>query len=139
MRDISARALEPVSFADNFMRTTDTPGAWTIEQGRWRLQTAWDEDPHGDAKSHFQNANFAQNPFAWHGEAERGAARCTTGKPTWEDYTFTAAVRPGAHGAVGLECNLDAQGNGCLVRWTPPVIMAPMAMASPFSSAAAHA
>ena len=118
VRDIAARALEPVGFADDFMRTADTPGAWQCERGRWHLQTTWDEDPHGNEIDRFQYSIYAQNPFAWHGEAEGESALCTTGKTSWEDYTFTADVRPGVRGAVGLACNLDAQGNGYLVRWS---------------------
>ncbi len=101
VRTSPRRALDPVSFADDFMRTADTPGAWRSERGHWRLQTAWDEDPHGNAVDHFQDMRLAQNPvFLATGSRKTAPALCTTGNTSWEDYTFTAAVRPGTHGAV---------------------------------------
>ena len=42
---IAVQRMEPVTFADNFMRTADEPGAWTAQRGDWGLQSAWDHDP----------------------------------------------------------------------------------------------
>jgi hypothetical protein len=110
--------LEPVAFADNFMRTADEPGAWHVQRGVWALQSAWDRDPKGGAKR-FQHQSYAQNPFAWVGSAEGGSALCTAGTPAWEDYTLTAAVQGPRDGAVGVVVNMPAPDTGLLVRWTP--------------------
>lgn len=116
--DLDAHALEPVGFADDFMRNAEEPGAWKTENGNWRLQSAWDEDPHGNAINRFQYTIYAQNPFAWIGMANGSAALCTTGRTSWEDYTCAAAVRPGKRGAVGLAVNLSDAKNGYLARWS---------------------
>ena len=112
--------LEPVVFADNFMRTSDDDhGNWSIQRGSWALQSAWDLDPKGNA-NRFANVAFSQNPFAWVGHAAAGeSALCTTGKAYWEDYTFTAALQPGAEGAAGVMVNMPDARNGYLVRWSP--------------------
>ncbi len=108
--------LEPVVFADNFMRTADEPGAWRTQRGAWVLQSAWDHDPKGGSKR-FTNQIFAENPFAWVGSAPAGAALCTTGAPTWEDYTLTVAVQAPRDGAAGVVVNMPDADTGLLVRW----------------------
>ena len=110
--------LEPVTFADDFMRTADEPGEWATQSGQWKLQSAWDDDPHGNA-NRFTVAVAAQNPFAWLGRSQNGVALCTTGYPFWEDYTFSAAVCPPEGGAAGIAFNLTDPKNGLLVRWSP--------------------
>ena len=112
--------LEPVVFADNFMRTAENNrGSWTPQRGSWALQSAWDEDPKGNA-SRFANIDYSQNPFAWAGRSAAGeSALCTTGKTYWEDYTFTTALQPGADGAAGIMVNMADSRNGYLVRWSP--------------------
>ncbi len=40
-------------------------------------------------------------------------------KPFWEEYLMTAAVQPGADGAVGVLVNMTGPDTGLLVRWTP--------------------
>jgi len=108
---------EPVAFADDFMRTADEPGQWKIVRGQWALQSAWDSDAR-NSKRRFDLAQFAQNPFAWVGRAPGGSALCTAGQPAWDDYTFTAAVRPTADGAVGLAFNMRDPDHGFVVRWS---------------------
>jgi hypothetical protein len=111
--------LEPVVFADNFMRAADEPGPWQVHSGRWRLRSAWDADPHGNS-GRFANATFAPNPFAWMGQGTGStAAWCTSGPPFWEDYTCSVAVCPPVQGAVGVGVNLASPRQGILVRWTP--------------------
>lgn len=109
--------LESVYFSDDFMRTQEEPGSWVVRTGKWMLQSAWDSTPQGNA-SKFSNASYAQNPFAWVGSNATGSAICTTGESFWEDYSFTAAVRPGKSGAVGLVVNMSDTKNGILTRWT---------------------
>ncbi len=125
LKDVRVQRLEPVNFADNFMRTKDEDtdhSLWTTVSGSWGLQSAWDTDPHGNTNRFtYAQSGYGQNPFAWRGQAgaKESAAFCVSGKPFWEDYTFSAAVCPGADGAVGLAVNMTDPRNGLLVRWTP--------------------
>lgn len=116
--EADAHTPEPVAFADDFMRSSDEPGAWKVERGHWRLQTAWDDDPHSNIIDRFQYTNYAQNPFAWVGQSANGAALCTTGQARWEDYTCTVAVHPEQCGAVGVAVNLSDARHGYLARWS---------------------
>ena len=85
--------------------------------GVWHLASAWDKDPHGN-KNRFNMALYGQNPFAWVGSAAAAPAICTTGMPTWEDYTFAVAVRPEMEGAVGALVNVHDRDNALLLRWS---------------------
>ncbi len=116
--DARIHQLEPVVFADNFMRIAYENGGWTVHSGHWALQSAWDTDPKGNA-NRFTNAIYALNPFAWAGRAASGSALCTAGKPFWEDYTLTAAVRPSAGTVAGVVVNVVDVHNYLLVRWRP--------------------
>ncbi len=122
--DPHVQRLEPVVLADDFMRQSldasnnDDPGPWKMASGTWKLQSAWDVDPHGNA-NRYNNLIYAQNPFAWRGRAETGAALCTAGQPFWEDYTLNVAVQPSATGAVGVVVNMRDGGQGILARWSP--------------------
>jgi hypothetical protein len=113
-----AQRLEPVLFADDFMRTANEPGPWTPQNGTWTLRSVWDFQPKGNTRR-FEFAHSAQNPFFWAGSVPRGSALCTAGAPYWEDYTLGASVCPAADGAVGLLVNMPNPRNGILVRWSP--------------------
>lgn len=115
--DSRVQRLEPVIFADNFMRTADEHGAWTVQEGNWRLQSAWDNDPHVLA-DRFQNAAYSLNPFAWMGCNPSGPSLCTTGDASWEDYTMSVAVQPAQTGAAGVVVNMPDPHHGLLVRWS---------------------
>lgn len=116
--DVRVQPLEPLAFADNFMRADDNPGAWTVESGNWGLQSAWDDDPHGNQKR-FNYTTYAQHPFAWQGRGGETPALCTTGKPFWEDYMLTTAVLPPAGGAIGVMVHMSTARDGLLLRWSP--------------------
>lgn len=116
--DASIERLEPVAFADNFMRTADEPGGWKTVSGQWKLQSAWDGDPRGNGQR-FVNNIYAQNPFAWVGRGATTPAICTTGNPAWEDYTLSVSVQPAGGGAVGALVNMTDARNGLLLRWSP--------------------
>ncbi|MHB9131631.1 MAG: LamG domain-containing protein [Armatimonadota bacterium] len=118
VEDSRIQRIEPVAFADNFMRAADEPGQWTKVNGSWGLQSAWDEDPHGN-ENRFINAPSAQNPFAWVGRNPAGSALCTAGTPNWEDYSFTVAIRPPVTGAAGVMVNMADARHGLLLRWSP--------------------
>ena len=115
--------LEPVVFADNFMRAAESEakfGAWkSPDEGAWDLASAWDKDPKGNVNK-FNNAIYAQNPFSWAGHrADGGPTLCTTGEAFWEDYTMTVSVHPGRDGAVGVLVNMTDPTHGILACWTP--------------------
>ncbi|MHB0938512.1 MAG: LamG-like jellyroll fold domain-containing protein [Armatimonadota bacterium] len=112
------QALEPVIFADNFMRSAEEAGDWAIRSGKWGLQSAWDHDPKGGSLK-FTNADYALNPFAWAGRAAAGGALCATGQPFWEDYAFTVAVCPPLDGAAGMAVNVAGPDHYLLACWTP--------------------
>jgi hypothetical protein len=100
--------LEPVIFADDFMRTADESGQWIVRSGDWKLQSAWDKDPKGGSKR-FVNQVYAQNPFAWVGRAAAGSALCTVGTPYWErlhcvSRSAGTARRCGRHGGEYAGC-----------------------------------
>ena len=104
------------------MRTSADPevarGAWTEVSGQWALQSNWDQLPQGSGNK-FASSVYAENPFAWVGSSDGTTpAICTTGQATWEDYTFTAAIEPAVHGAVGVLANMTDARNGLLVRWS---------------------
>jgi hypothetical protein len=115
--DAQIQRLEPVVFADNFMRTAEESGGWTLVRGQWGLKSAWDADPKGNS-NRFSNIIYSQNPFAWVGRAAQGSALCMAGKAFWEDYTFSTAVYPSAHGASGMLVNLQSPTEGLLIRWS---------------------
>ena len=116
--DTRVQKLDPVAFSDDFMRSKEENGAWLVARGKWRLASAWDTDPHGNGnQDRFNTAIYAQNPFSWVGMATDYAAVCTTGKPSWEDYTYSVAVRPAADGAVGALVNYR-DNSALLVRWS---------------------
>ena len=122
--DARIQRLEPVIFADDFMRTDADPktaqGAWTEVSGQWALQSTWDYLPQGSGNK-FASTIYAEDPFAWIGLSTKAGepAICSTGEAEWEDYTYNVSINPDAHGAVGVLANmLDAQ-HGLLLRWSP--------------------
>ncbi len=117
MEESRIQHLQPVAFADNFMRTADEHDAWALQSGDWHLQSAWDEDSHGNDKR-FSYAAYALNPFAWVGRNPDGAALCSVGKAYWEDYTMTVAIQPAQSGAAGVVVNMPDLHHGLLVRWS---------------------
>ena len=121
--DARIQRLEPVIFADDFMRTDADPktalGAWTAASGHWALQSTWDYLPQGSGNK-FASTIFAENPFAWIGVTTDAApAICTTGEAEWEDYTYNVAINPVAHGAAGVLVNMTDAQHGLLLRWSP--------------------
>ena len=119
--------IEPVIFADDFMRAPETASPWTTVSGTWALKSVCDNIAYSLVRmSYIQkisldpNTNEGQNPFAWTGKSEAGkAAICTTGNPFWEDYTYSVAVDPAANGACGMLVNMTDAKTGLLLRWTP--------------------
>lgn len=126
VREARIQGIEPVIFSDDFMRDVSEHSPWTTRGGRWGQKSAWDASMFGTDRQNVLNAshddatNRGQNPFALVGSGDAATpALCTTGKPFWEAYTCSVSVNPARTGAVGLICNLNADGTGLLVRWTP--------------------
>ncbi|MBI2302861.1 MAG: hypothetical protein HYU66_28475, partial [Armatimonadetes bacterium] len=87
--DVDYQSVEEVFFADDFMRTNDKNGGWTTHGGTW--QTAPVENP-----------DMGANPFSYKVQAPQSAV-ATIGYPFWDEYRFTAALRPvGTTGTMGL-------------------------------------
>lgn len=87
--DAFCQTVEAPYLTDDFMRTDDSTGGWETDGGRWHTAPV-------------QNPDMGANPFSYKVETE-GVATALNGFDYWDDYRFTAAVRPTAgSGTVGL-------------------------------------
>ena len=120
VQESTVQRLAPVYFTDDFMRTKDDPGSWTLLRGNWMLQSTWDAIPHGNTNK-FAFVSYAQNPFAWMGSAPPDSpfALCMAGDPFWEDYRYSVSLHPGEGGAAGVAINMIDEKNGLIIRWSP--------------------
>ncbi|MCC7493462.1 MAG: hypothetical protein IT204_13995 [Fimbriimonadaceae bacterium] len=83
------QGVEPVWFTDDFMRTNDQQGGWETSGGRWETAPV-------------QNPDMGANPFSYKIQADT-PAWALNGYPFWDEYRFSAALRPGsAGGLIGL-------------------------------------
>ncbi|MEI6520192.1 MAG: LamG-like jellyroll fold domain-containing protein [bacterium] len=112
---LSISAFSQVMFADDFMRSSADDGLWRVKGGNWALQSAWDNDPAGNANK-FKRAIRATNPFSWVGTGNPGW--CATGNADWTDYTLTVSARIEDSGYIGLLCAMPNDNSGHLVRWS---------------------
>ncbi len=111
---LSISAFTQVMFTDDFMRANADDGQWRVKSGKWALQSAWDNDPAGNANK-FKTAIRATNPFCWVGTGNPGW--CATGENNWDNYTLSASVRIEDSGSLGLICGIKNDENGFLARW----------------------
>jgi len=110
--EVSYQPIEPVWFADDFMRSGGQGGEWEPLCGDWRVQGPGDD-------RRFGLGRVGANPFRYEGHTEGEAAALTAvGYWFWDDYTVSAAVRPRGEGAVGLCAYLQDAENYFLFRWT---------------------
>ncbi|MEI6518822.1 MAG: LamG-like jellyroll fold domain-containing protein [bacterium] len=116
VKDSDIEQQEPVVFTDDFMRTAEETGQWTIQSGDWALQSGWDRIK--DQNAQFASVKRASNPFAWAGRKINGTAYCTTGESSWENYTFNVAICPNDR-AAGVMVNMPDPHHGILVKWSP--------------------
>jgi hypothetical protein len=114
---LTVNAFSQVMFTDDFMRESADDGMWRVKGGRWTLQSAWDNDPGGNADK-FKTAIRATNPFSWVGIGNPGW--CAVGDAAWSDYTLTVSMRIEDSGYVGLLCAMPNDNSGHMVRWSTP-------------------
>lgn len=96
--------VEPVAFADDFMRVAGEAGQWEPLSGEWKIRSA--SDP----------AKVA-NAFTYAGAGK--SAISITGRWFWDDYRVGAAVRPEGQSEVGLIAYWQDAKNYILFRWLP--------------------
>ncbi len=96
----------PVVFADDFMRAEGDANPWETPAGSWKLYKVEGEPEQGS------------NPFAFRAEdGERSTA--IAGYEFWDDYDFSAAVRPTAR-AVEILAHWRADDDHVALRLTLP-------------------
>ena len=96
--------LEPIYFADSFMRLASDPSAWTLLSGSWELEIQ-------NSPLRSANASF----FSSTGEPKAAAL---VGEWFWDELQANVAVRPAAGGAVGLYLCYRNPEDYVLFRWT---------------------
>jgi hypothetical protein len=96
--------IEPVSFADDFMRAAGDAGQWETVSGEWKIRSA--SDP-----------TKVANAFTY--AAQGKPAIAVVGRWFWDDYRVSAAVRPGAGSTVGLVAFWQDAKNYVVFRWLP--------------------
>ena len=96
--------LEPIYFADSFMRLASDPSAWTLLSGSWELEIQ-------NSPLRSANASF----FSSTGEPKAAAL---VGEWFWDELQADVAVRPAAGGAVGLYLCYRNPEDYVLFRWT---------------------
>jgi len=103
LTDVRYQAVEPVYFADDFMRAEGQQGDWEIRSGTWK-------------RAPVQNPDMGANPFAFHvSAAPRGLA--LTGYPFWDTYRFRVSARPDSDsGTLGLVAYRQDDNNYLLFR-----------------------
>lgn len=81
LTDAFLQPAAPVYFDDDFMRAEGQANPWETPDGAWKLYQVEGEPAQG------------ANPFAFRAE-ESERATALAGYDFWDDYEFTAAVRP---------------------------------------------
>ncbi len=104
--DVYLQECAPVVFADDFMRAEGEANPWETPAGSWKLYKVEGEPEQGS------------NPFAFRAEdGERSTA--IAGYEFWDDYDFSAAVRPTAR-AVEILGHWRADDDYVALRLTLP-------------------
>lgn len=96
--------IEPVSFADDFMRAPGDAGPWEAVSGEWKIRSS--NDP----------AKVA-NAFTYTGKGK--SAVSLAGRWFWDDYRVGAAMRPEGQSEIGLIVYWQDAKNYLLFRWLP--------------------
>jgi len=100
--DPLCQPVEPVHFADDFMRNAGETGQWETLAGAWKVRSA--ADP----------AKVA-NAFTYVAQGKPAVA--VTGRWFWDDYQIGGAVRPSGQGAIGLVAYWQDANNYFLFKW----------------------
>ena len=102
--EASCQPIEPVAFADDFMRAAGDAGQWKAQTGEWKIHSATDP------------AKVA-NAFTYVGQGKPAIA--VAGNWFWDDYRMGIAVRPSGHSTIGLVVYWQDAQNYILFRWLP--------------------
>jgi hypothetical protein len=101
------RALpELPEFSDDFMRSSEDPGPWTVHSGTWKTES-------------LHTPSMSANAFRYHGTPSGVAgtpAFATAGNASWDTYRLDLSVRGGPRGGVGLAVGVDPNRH-VLFRW----------------------
>lgn len=91
LTDVRYQPVEPPTFADDFMRTSDDKGGWEADGGEWHTAIAGSKD-------------LGANPFCYRVTTAGDApATAVNGYAFWDDYRLSVSVRPeDAGGKVAL-------------------------------------
>jgi hypothetical protein len=100
--DPAVQPVEPVEFADDFMRSATVPDLWQAAAGTWKLNTA------GDPK-------LGANPFSY--VAQGKPAMSVAGRWFWSDYAATVSVKPSGEGAIGVIVYWQDDKNYLACKW----------------------
>lgn len=96
--------VEPVNFADDFMRSGEEKGQWEPVTGNWKVHSA--PDP-----------SKVANAFTYLGQGKPAIA--VAGRWFWSDYRAATAVRPTGQSEVGLVVDWQDARNYIIFRWLP--------------------
>lgn len=96
--------VEPVAFADDFMRAAGDAGQWEKQTGEWKIRSAADPSK-------------VANAFTYVGQGKPAIA--LAGRWFWDDYRMGVAVRPAGQSIIGLVAYWQDAQNYILFRWLP--------------------
>lgn len=96
--------VEPVAFADDFMRAAEDKGQWESSIGTWKIHSAADPTK-------------VANAFTYMAQGKPAVA--VTGHWFWDDYRIGVAVRPVGQNVVGLIVYWQDANNYVAFKWLP--------------------
>jgi hypothetical protein len=102
--DARLQLIAPIYLADDFMRQSSERGAWEPLNGNWRTVVV------GDPR-------LGANPFSYAAVSPTPAV-ATTGYWFWDDYAFSASVKPAVGAMAGLAFYCKDKDNYLVFRWT---------------------
>ena len=108
------QATEPVWFADDFMRETETLGEWRALSGDWAMSGVSEADAQPKKRP---DPTLSSNPFAFRAADVKQPAIAATGLWFWDTYRAEASVRAVGDGTIGLCVYLQDPRNYLALRW----------------------
>lgn len=107
------QATEPVWFADDFMRETETLGEWRALGGQWSMSGVSEADAQPKKRP---DPTLSSNPFAFRATGPAPAV-AATGFWFWDTYRAEVSVRAAGEGWLGLAFYLQDPNNYLALRW----------------------
>jgi len=98
------RLAEFPEFSDDFMRTPDEPGPWTVHSGEWEIDR-------------LKTPSMSANGFSYRGAAAKGHALASAGQASWDRYRAEVSMRGEDGEAMGLAFAFAGPERYCLFRW----------------------